>query len=87
VALVIEAFRTNGAAAVLDERVAIKRRRRGLVPSELVEALFSLWAAGGERCEDLAQLREDTALAMLLGHDLPAPQTADAFLVLRFSRC
>ena len=58
----------------------LKRRKRGLLPSQLVEGLFSLWAAGGERCEDLAQLREDTALALLLGHGLPAPQTARDFL-------
>lgn len=80
VPLLIEAFRTSGAAAVLDEQVAIKRRKRGLTPSQLVEGLFSLWAAGGERCEDLEQLREDTALPLLLGHGLPAPQTARDFL-------
>jgi hypothetical protein len=80
VPLLIEAFRVSGAAAVLDERVVIKRRKRGLRPSELVEGLFALWAAGGERCEDLAALREDAALALLLGHGLPAPQTARDFL-------
>ncbi|HSB91455.1 MAG TPA: IS1380 family transposase [Anaerolineales bacterium] len=80
VPLLIEAFRASGAAAVVDERVVIKRRQRGLRPSELVEGLFSLWAAGGERCEDLDPLREDTALAILLGHGLPAPQTARDFL-------
>jgi len=58
----------------------IKRRQRGLRPSELVEGLFALWAAGGERCEDLDPLREDAALALLLGHGIPAPQTARDFL-------
>jgi hypothetical protein len=80
VPLLIEAFRTSGAAALVDASVVIKRRKRGLTPSQLVEGLFSLWAAGGERCEDLASLREDTALALLLGHGLPAPQTARDFL-------
>ena len=80
VPLRIEAFRVSGAARVLDERVAIKRRQRGLRPSELVEGLFALWAAGGERCEDLAPLREDAALALLLGHGIPAPQTVRDFL-------
>jgi hypothetical protein len=80
VPLMIEAFRTSGAAAVLDAGVVIKRRKRGLAPSALVEGLFSLWAAGGERCDDLAALREDAALALLLGHGLPAPQTARDFL-------
>jgi Transposase DDE domain group 1 len=80
VPLLIEAFRVSGAAEVVDARVVIKRRKRGLRPSELVTGLFALWAAGGERCEDLAQLREDAALALLLGHGLPAPQTARDFL-------
>ncbi|MGH2355941.1 MAG: transposase, partial [Chloroflexota bacterium] len=80
VPLVIEAFRTSGAAAVLDASVVIKRRKRGLAPAALAGGLFALWAAGGERCDDLAQLREDTALALLLGHGLPAPQTARDFL-------
>jgi Transposase DDE domain group 1 len=80
VPLLIEAFRTSGAAAVLDERVVIKCRKRGLPPAALVEGLFALWSAGGERCEDLAHLREDAALALLLGHGLPAPQTARDFL-------
>jgi len=80
VPLVIEAFRTSGAAAVLDAGVVIKRRKRGLAPAALVEGLFALWAAGGERCADLAALREDVALTMLLGHGLPAPQTARDFL-------
>ena len=80
VPLLIEAFRVSGAAEVLDQRVAIKRRQRGLRPSELVEGLFALWAAGGERCEDLDPLREDAALALLHGHGIPAPQTARDFL-------
>jgi hypothetical protein len=80
VPLLIEAFRVSGAAAVLDERVVVKRRKRGLTPSQLVEGLFALWAAGGERCEDLTPLREDAALAILLGHGIPAPQTARDFL-------
>ena len=50
--LVIEAFRASAAAAVLDASVVIKRRKRGLAPATLVEGLFALWAAGGERCDD-----------------------------------
>ena len=81
VPLVIEAFRTSGAAAVLDASVVIKRRKRGLTAGRSwSRACSALWAAGGERCEDLAPLREDAALALLLGHGLPAPQTARDFL-------
>jgi len=57
VPLLVEAFRTSGAAAVLDASVVIKRRQRGLTPSQLVEGLLALWAAGGERCDDLVQRR------------------------------
>jgi hypothetical protein len=42
----------------------------------MVESLSALWAAGGERAEDLDHFRQDKALALLLGHDLPAAQTA-----------
>jgi hypothetical protein len=65
VPLVIEAFRTSGAAAVVDTSIVIKRRQRGLTPSQLIEGLFSLWAAGGERCEDLTPLREDAGAGAL----------------------
>ena len=80
VPLLVELFRSSGAAAVVDERVTIKQRRRGLKASELVESLVALWAAGGERCEDLNRLREDAGLAELLGHDLPAATTMRDFL-------
>ena len=80
VPLLIETFRVSGAAAIVDERVSIKGRKRGLPPAALVEGLFALWAAGGERCEDLDPLRGDAALAILLGHGIPAPQTARDFL-------
>ena len=80
VPLLIEAFRTSGAGMVLDEKVVIKQRRRGLYPSQMAEGLFALWASGGERCKDLARLREDGALGVLIGHSLPAPQTARDFL-------
>jgi hypothetical protein len=80
VASLIEVFRQSGAAAVIETRVKIKARKRGLSSSQMVESLLALWAAGGERCEDLNQLREDKALEVLLGHELPAAQTARDFL-------
>ena len=46
----------------------------------MVESLLAMWAAGGERAEDLDQFRQDKALALLLGHELPAAQTARDFL-------
>jgi hypothetical protein len=65
---------------VIDREIQLKSRRRGLSPSETAESLLALWAAGGERAEDLDQFRQDKALTLLLGHDLPAAQTARDFL-------
>src|SRR3989442_5335820 len=36
----IEAFRQTGTAAVIDREVKLKRRKRGLSPSEMVESLL-----------------------------------------------
>jgi hypothetical protein len=80
VPLVIELFRQLGVAQTIDAEVAVKQRQRGLPPSELVESLIVLWASGGDRCQDLTMLREDQALATLLGHPLPAATTMRDFL-------
>ena len=80
VPLVIELFRRMGAAQVINEAVRIKQRQRGLRPAQLVEALIALWAAGGDRCQDLQTLRTDAALGTLLGYELPAATTLRDFL-------
>ena len=76
----IEAFRLTGTAAVVDRTIKLKTRKRGLASSEMVESLLAMWAAGGERAEDLDRFRQDRALAELIGHELPAAQTARDFL-------
>lgn len=80
VPLVIELFRQLGVAQTIDAQVHIKQRQRGLRPAQLVETLMALWASGGDRCQDLTTLREDRALATLLGYDLPAATTVRDFL-------
>jgi hypothetical protein len=65
--LVIELFRRVGAAQVVNDQVRINQRQRGLMPAPLVEALIALWAAGGDRCQDLQTLRTDAALGILEG--------------------
>ncbi len=80
VPLVIELFRQLGVAAAIDAHVAVKQRQRGLKSSQLVESLIALWASGGDRCEDLTALREDQALAQLLGYAFPATTTVRDFL-------
>jgi hypothetical protein len=80
VPLVIELFRQLGIAAAIDTHVPVKQRQRGLPPSQLVESLIALWVSGGDRCQDLTTLREDHALATLLGYPLPAATTVRDFL-------
>jgi hypothetical protein len=80
VRVLLEYFRSSGAASIVDREVFFKRRKRGLSSSEMVESLLALWACGGEPCEDLEPLRGGDGLPLLLGHDLPAPQTARDFL-------
>jgi Transposase DDE domain group 1 len=80
VPLVIELFRHLGVATMIDAQVVVKQRQRGLPPSQLVESLIALWTSGGDRCQDLTTLREDQALATLLGYPLPAATTVRDFL-------
>ena len=46
----------------------------------MCESLLAVWACGAERCEDLDRLRGQDGLGLLLGHGLPAAQTARDFL-------
>lgn len=80
VPLVIELSRQLGVARAIDTAVPIKQRQRGLRCSQLVESLVALWVSGGDRCQDLTTLREDVALAALLGYPLPAATTMRDFL-------
>jgi hypothetical protein len=80
VPLLLELFRVSGAAAVVEEQVRIKQRKRGASAVEVVESLLALWSAGGERCEDLERLREDRALAQLIGHEIVSARVARDFL-------
>ena len=82
VPLAIELFRSLGLAAVSDAEVLVKQRDRGLKVSAMLESFFALWLCGGDRCEDFRRLREDVALARLIGHGFPATNTARDFLGL-----
>ena len=78
--VLLEHFRSSGAASIVDREVTFKRRKRGLSSSEIVGSFLALLACVGEPCEDLEHFRGSDGLALLLGHDLPAPQTARDFL-------
>jgi hypothetical protein len=64
---VIELFRRLGAAPTVNEQVRSNQRQRGLTPAQWGETLIALWAAGGDRGQDLQTLRADTALATVVG--------------------
>ncbi len=78
--LAMELFRASGAAGLMDQVASPKQRKRGLSASESAESLFALWLAGGDRCEDMDRLREDRALAEMLGFGLPSAQAVRDFL-------
>jgi hypothetical protein len=78
--LLLEAFRAVAGDVLVQEHLRLKQRARGLSEAELVESFLLLFASGGEHLEDFAVLREDTGLARLVGHELPAPDTARDFL-------
>lgn len=80
VPLPLEMFRSLGLAEAVEREAKQKDRNRGLKTWETVEGFFALWLSGGDRCEDFKLLREDLALAELLGHGFPAPNTARDFL-------
>ena len=82
VPLAVELFRSLGLSARTNAEVSVKQRDRGLKVSEMGESFFSLWLCGGDRCEDFRRLREDVALARLIGHEFPAANTARDFLSL-----
>jgi hypothetical protein len=76
VPLVSDHFRYLGVAQAIDTHITVKQRQRGLPASELVESFIAPWVSDGESCQDLAMLRENQALAALLGNPLPATTCA-----------
>jgi hypothetical protein len=80
VPLEIERFGHLGGAAAIETHLPIKQRERGLKVSQRVESLIALWVSGGDRCQALTTLREDHALASLLGYPLSAATIVRDFL-------
>lgn len=80
VGLLAEAFRQSGTSATAERVLPKKRSSKGLRQSEMVESFVLLSALGGECLDDMARLREDEGLAVLLGYTPPAPETARQWL-------
>ena len=64
----------------LDRLLAPKQRDRGLANSAAVFDLMCIPLSGGERIDDLGQMRKDAGLTRLLGRRVMAPSTAHDFL-------
>jgi hypothetical protein len=78
--LVAEAFRGLSLGRSANQHLQIKERQRGFDEGTYVESFVLLNAAGGDCLDDFDRLREDRALAELLGHPLPSPEAARKFL-------
>ena len=82
--LLREAGRAVGLADALDDCLRLKKRARGLSDTQFVLGMAESVALGASCLDDLAVNRADAAQAQLRGFDVPAAQTAGAWL-RRFS--
>lgn len=80
VALVVQAFRSLGLPASIEQHLHIKQRDRGYDEASMVESFVVLNALGGECLEDFTHLREDGGLKEMLGHEIPSPEAARQFI-------
>lgn len=80
VPLLVQAFRSLGLPASVNQHVQIKERQRGYDEATFVESFVILNAVGGECLEDFERLREDAGLSELIGHGVPSPEAARKFL-------
>jgi hypothetical protein len=69
-----------GLAGELDDWLKLKKRARGFSDTEFVLGMAESVALGASCLDDLAVNRADAAQAELRGFDIPAPQTAGAWL-------
>jgi hypothetical protein len=80
VPLVVQAFRSLGVPASVQQHVQIRQRERGYDEATMVESFVVLNALGGECVDDFQHLREDAGLKEMLGHEVPSPEAARQFL-------
>lgn len=80
VGVLIEAMRQTEVPDKADKVLALKRSRKGLSSGQMVESFILLSTLGGDCIEDMERLRQDDALAQMLGYAIPAPETARQWL-------
>jgi hypothetical protein len=78
--LLREAGRAVGLGGALDDCLKLKKRARGLSDTEFVVGMAESIALGASCLDDLAVNRADAAQRELRGFEIPAPQTAGAWL-------
>ena len=74
--VVSEAYRAFGVRDAVVRELHVRERKSGMAEAEVVESPLLLFAAGGDRLEDLAQLRQDQVLAATAGFELATPDVA-----------
>jgi len=80
VPLVVQAFRSLGVPASVQQRVQITQRERSYDEATMVESFVVLNGLCGECVDDFQHLREDAGLKEMLGHEIPSPEAARQFL-------
>lgn len=78
--LVIEMMRAFGLDKAIAEHVDVRVRESGYSEVELIEALVTLMASGGECFDDIDVLKADLGLCRLLGRTLPGADALRRFL-------
>ena len=78
--LLRETARAVGLDEAVEQSLHLKARARGLSESQFVVGMAESIALGARCLDDLAVTRADAAQNLLRGYEIPAPQTAGAWL-------
>lgn len=78
--LVIQTMMTLGVIQSITQHLRLKVRERGFSEAEMITSLVALLCVGGDCVEDLSRLKADQGVEAMLGHPVPAPETARKFL-------
>jgi hypothetical protein len=80
VAPLIEAMRQTEVSNKAEKVLPAKKNSKGLSSGQMLECFVLLSTLGGDCPEDMERLRQDGALSEILGHGIPAPETARQWL-------
>jgi hypothetical protein len=80
VAPLVETMRQIEVTRKADKVLPLKKSRKGLTSGQMLESFVLLSTLGGDCLEDMERLRQDEALGQMVGHAIPAPETARQWL-------